>query len=178
MTEEVKYNEVFTSRAILDLHGFFIITSKMDIIDNPKIIFNGLRADELYLLDYIEKLDSIERMTIYEEIVRDNVIEIFSYPGQKIDINYSPAGVVNMVAEAVLQLTYDYLVNANDQKYLRAVNTVTYLDNMQAIVAHYLNIPFNTVCEMSINELYKKYAICAQTFPHQVSPLQRNEEGA
>ena len=56
MTEEVKYDEVFTSRAILDLHGFFIITSKMDIIDNPKIIFNGLRSDELYLLDYIVKL--------------------------------------------------------------------------------------------------------------------------
>ena len=177
MTEEVKYNEVFTSRAILDLHGFFIITSKMDIIDSPKIIFNGLRADELYLLDYIERLDSIERLTIYEELVRDNVIEIFSYPGQKVDINYSPAGVINMIAEAVLQLTYDYLVNANDQKYLQVVHKVTYLDNMQAIIAHYLNIPFNIVCEMSVNELYKKYAICAQTFPNQVAPLQRTEEG-
>ena len=172
MTEEVKYDEVFTSRAILDLHGFFIITSKMDIIDNPKIIFNGLRSDELYLLDYIE------RATVYEELVRDNVIEIFSYPTQKIDINYSPAGVIDMIAEAILQLTYDYLTNKDDMKFNEAASKVTYLDNMQAIIAHYLNIPFKEVCKMSINELYKKYAICAQTFPHQVAPLQRTEEGS
>lgn len=176
MTDDVKYDEVFTSRAMLDLHGFFIVTDKMDIIENPKILFNGLRPDELYLLDFIEQLNYLERATVYEELVRDNVIEIFGHPKAKVNLLYSPAGLIDMIAEAVLQLSYDYLVNDNDEKFNKLYNTVTYMESMQAIVAHYLSISFDEVRKYSLNELYKKYAICSVTFPNQVQPLKKNDE--
>lgn len=173
--KEPKYDDVFTSRAILDLHGFFVITNDMDIIDDPKIIFNGLRPDELYLLDYISKLNQQDRNAVYEELVRDNVIEIFGHTGKTISLIYSPAGIIEMIAEAVLQITYDYLINKDDSKFETLFSNITYLENMQAIIAHYLSIPHPEVCKYSINEIYKKYALCAQTFPHQVQPLQRKE---
>lgn len=172
-----EYNDVFTSRAILDLHGFFLVTTEYDIIENPVIIFKTLRTDELYLLSYIEELSKVERGTIYEEIIRDNVVEIFGHPGAIINPAYSPAGIVDSVAEAVLHLTYKYLVNEDNSKFDEAYMSATFLESMQAIIAHYLNISYERVCEMPLQEIFKKYAICAKTFPQQVSMIEPIKEG-
>ena len=62
-------------------------------------------------------------------------------------------------------------MNENGQEYKKKLESVTYLEGMQAIVAYYLNIPYTEVVELSLSELYKKHAICYATFPKQINPL-------
>lgn len=169
-------NDLYISRALLNLHGFFLVDSNFNIIENPKIIFSALVADELYLLSYIELLPFAERCIVYEELVKNNVIEVFGLKDTTINLEYSPAGVIETIAEAILQFTYDYLVNENNIKYENAIEKLGYFDNMQAVVSFYLNIPYTEVIKLPVNDIYKKYALCASAFPGQVQPLQRKED--
>lgn len=169
-------NELYISRALLNLHGFFLVDNNFNIIENPKIIFSALVADELYLLSYIELLPFEERCIVYEELVKSNVIEVFGLKDSTINLDYSPAGVIEAIAEAILQFTYDYLVNKNNEKYEVASDKLTYFDNMMAIISYYLNMPYPEVLKLPVNDVYKKYALCARAFPTQVAPLQPIEE--
>lgn len=164
------------SRAVLNLHGFFIITDKDEIIDNPQVIIQTLKPDELYLMDYFDELDANERADLEDILVRENVMGIYGYPDSKISCTYTPAGIVASVAKAVLELSFKYLENKDGRAYKEKLETVTYLESMQAIVSYYLQIPYSDVTKMTLSELYKKHAICAATFPSQVNPLCSIEE--
>ena len=56
------------SRAVLNLHGFFVITTDDQIIENPQIIFRTLKASELFLMDYYDNLLPHEQADL-EEII-------------------------------------------------------------------------------------------------------------
>lgn len=159
------------SRAVLNLHGFFIVTTEEQIIENPQIVIKTLKPSELFLMDYYDNLTIYERSDLEELVLEDNVVGIYGYEDKKISIAFTPAGVVSSISQAVFDLSLKYLINNNGKEYEKKLNTVTYLENMQAIVSYYLNIPFNEVCELSLSELYKKHAICYATFPKQVNPL-------
>lgn len=159
------------SRAVLNLHGFFVITTEDQIIENPQIIIQTLKSSELYLMDYYDNLSEYERSDLEEIILESNVLGIYGYEDKQICPNNTPAGIISSIAQVILDLTLKYLVNENGQEYKQKLETVTYLESMQAIVSYYLNLPYNVVCEMSITELYKKHAICYKTFSGQINPL-------
>ena len=164
------------SRAVLNLHGFFIVTKEDQIIEHPQIIFKTLQTSELYLMDYYDSLSLYERSDLEEIIIESNVLGIYGYEESQISLQYTPAGVISSIAQAVLDLSLKYLVNEGGSVYKQKLGTVTYLESMQAIVSYYLNIPYNIVCEMPLTELYKKHAICYKTFPNQINPLCEIEE--
>ena len=159
------------SRAVLNLHGFFVITTDNQIIDNPQIVIKTLKPSELFLMDYYDNLSEYERNDLEELVLEDNVVGIYGYEDKQISTAYTPAGVVTSISQAVFNLSFKYLLNKDGQEYKKKLDSVTYLEGMQAIVAYYLNIPHTEVCEMSLSELYKKHAICYATFPKQINPL-------
>lgn len=159
------------SRAVLNLHGFFVITTDDQIIENPQVIFRTLKASELFLMDYYDNLLPHEQADLEEIILKDNVVGIYGYDDKEISAIYTPAGVISSIAQAVFNLSLNYLTNKDGQEYKKKLDNVTYLEGMQAIVAYYLNMPYTEVCELSLSELYKKHAICHATFPKQINPL-------
>lgn len=162
------------SRAVLNLHGFFIVVGKdgnESIIDNPRIVINTLKASELYVMDYYDSLTEVEKASLEDLIVEENVFCIYGYEGFKINMDYTPAGVLKSIADSVLNLTYKYLVNTNGLAYKSKYEDISFLEKMQAIISHYLHIPFTEVASMSVSEIYRKHAICASTFSNQVVPL-------
>lgn len=159
------------SRAVLNLHGFFVITTDNQIIDNPQIVLKTLKPSELFLMDYYDNLSDYERSDLEELVVEDNVIGIYGYEDKQVSTVYTPAGVISSISQAIFNLSFKYLMNEKGQEYKKKLESVTYLEGMQAIVAYYLNIPYTEVVELSLSELYKKHAICYATFPKQINPL-------
>ena len=52
------------SRALINLHGFFIVTKNNEIIDNPMIVVNLLTKVELETFKSLLSVDPIERIMI------------------------------------------------------------------------------------------------------------------
>lgn len=162
-------------RAVLDLHGFFLVLDTMEIVENPKIIIETLKPAEFFVMDFYDQLDDLDRLIVEEGIVKDNVNMVYGY-SNKINLEYTSAGLITTIAKAVLELTLKYLQNTDGKPYEEKYDNVAYYENVQAIVAHYLNIPFNVVEKFSISELFHKHAICSKTFVTQVNPLMEKRE--
>lgn len=162
---------VLGSRAVINLHGFFVISDKDEIIEHPQIVIETLKPKELFLMDYFDTLSPYEQADLEDVLINDNVICIYGYDGAKISLEFTPAGVVSTIAKAILELSFKYLLNKDGKAYKEKLDSITYLESMQAIVSHFLNIPYNIVSEMPLSELYKKHALCYATFPDVINPL-------
>lgn len=162
-------------RAVLDLHGFFVISTQKELIENPKIIIEALRPSEFFVMEFFEDLVESEKIEVEEGIVRDNVITVFGYDVE-IDLEYTPAGVITSIARSVIELSLKYLKNEEGLPYEEKYDSVGYYESMQAIVSYYLNIPFTEVEKYTISELYQKHAICSKTFLGSVQPLMKLRE--
>ena len=89
-------------------------------------------------MDYYDNLSEYERSDLEEIILESNVLGIYGYEDKQICPNNTPAGIISSIAQVILDLTLKYLVNENGQEYKQKLETVTYLESMQAIVSYYL----------------------------------------
>lgn len=171
-----KENDLFKqSRAIIDLHGFFVITEDDFVLDNPKIIVNLLTIKEAIAFDSFDEKDATDRLDIEEAIVQNNILSIVNYKDQTISILRTPAGVISLIAEAIIKCTQSYLEQPV-LKYQEIELNVTFLDTMASIISYYMNTPIDTVLQWPVSQIYKRYAMCAKAFPSQVTPLTSGEE--
>lgn len=166
------------SRAVINLHGFFVITNTHSIIDNPKIVVKCLQVSELFVMEYFDNLSPLDKLIVEEDLIRDNVCEIYNHEGETISLEYTPAGIITSIASAILNLSLKYLINDDGVPYAQHYERISYLENMQAIVSYYLQIPYGEVVKLPLNELFHKHAICARAFPNQVLPLLPVDETA
>lgn len=158
------------SRAIISLHGFFIVTQENIIIDDPMILVDLLTKVELETFKSLLNVDPLERIEIEENVVKNKFLTLLG-SDQFIDFNFTPAGVIAFIAEAVIKKSEEYLLNEGNIPYQEAEESVNYLESMSAIISYYMNVPYDTVISLPIPEIYKRYAICHVAFPNQVLPL-------
>lgn len=163
------------SRAVIDLHGFFIITTNDILIDNPVIMINLLSKVELETFGALLNLKPDQRVGIEEIIVNTGILNIIGHENLKIDLDYSPAGVISTIASAITLKSEQYLKNTNNEMYIETNSTVNYIEQMCAIISYYMNIKYDYVISLPINEIYKRYAICQQSFSSQIEPLTNDD---
>ena len=159
------------SRAVINLKGFYVITESEKIIDDPVIMVNLLSKVELETFSTLLTLSLEQRLEVEEAILRSHILIIVGYNGQKIDLNYTPAGVIATIAQAITSKSEQYLDNENNSMYDFTETTVNYIEEMSAIISYYMNIRYDYVITLPINEIYKRYAICQRAFPHQIDKL-------
>jgi len=158
------------SRALINLHGFFIVTKNNEIIDDPLIIVNLLTKVELETFKSLLEVDPVERVIIEENVAENTFLAILG-SDELINYDYTPAGVISMLAEAVIKKSEEYLTNENNLMYAETAASVNYIETMSAIIAYYMNVEYDYVLSLPICEVYKRYAVCQQAFPNQVQPL-------
>ena len=103
------------SRALINLHGFFIVTKNNEIIDNPMIIVNLLTKVELETFSSLLDVSPEDRVIIEENIAENTFLAILG-SDELINYNFTPAGVVTLLAEAVIKKPEEYLSNENTAK--------------------------------------------------------------
>ena len=158
------------SRALINLHGFFIVTKNNEIIDNPMIIVNLLTKVELETFSSLLDVSPEDRVKIEENIAENTFLAILG-SDELINYNFTPAGVVTLLAEAVIKKSEEYLSNEGNLVYEETAASVNYVETMSAIIAYYMNIEYDYVISLPICEIYKRYAVCQQAFPSQIQPL-------
>lgn len=158
------------SRAIISLHGFFIVTEENSIIDDPMILVDLLTKVELETFKSLLNVGPLERIEIEESVIKNKFLAILG-SDQFINFNFTPAGVIASVAEAIIKKSEEYLQNEENRTYLEVADSVNYLESMCAIISYYMNISYDFAISLPISEIYKRYAVCQVAFPNQVQPL-------
>lgn len=170
MFTEKEKNLFSQSRAVLDLHGFFVITNNDYVLDNPKVLVNLLNIKESITYDSFSEASIQDKIEIEESIVVNNIVTIVNFPEEVINLNRTPAGVISFIAEAVLQKTQEYLIDPVS-KYAEVAESINFLEEMSSIVSYYTNTPLDTVLSWSVSQIFKRYAMCQRSFPNQVNAL-------
>lgn len=158
------------SRALINLHGFFIVTKNNEIIDDPLVIVNLLTKVELETFKSLLNVGPEERVEIEENVVSNTFLAILG-SDELINPSFTPAGVISLLAEAVIKKSEEYLANENNAVYEEVAASVNYIETMSAIISYYMNTSYESVISLPICEIYKRYAVCQQAFPNQIQPL-------
>lgn len=158
------------SRALINLHGFFIVTTENRVLDNPIILVDLLTKVEIETFKTLLNVTPSERVEIEDNILENKVLTILG-EATKINLNFTPAGIINFIAEAIVKKSEEYLENKDNIPYLETAASVNYLETMSAIISYYTNTPYEDVISLPISEIYKRYAVCQAAFPNQIQPL-------
>lgn len=171
-----KEKQLFSkSRAVIDLHGFFIVSEEGYIIDSPKILVELLNSKELIAYDGFTERSVNDKLELEDSVIGTKIVQVINYPNIQISLNLSPAGIISYIAEAVIlksQLYLEYPIEAFNS--LSA--NVTFIEEMSSIISYYTNTPYDTVIEWPVNQIFKRYAVCQRAFPQQIRPLENQTE--
>lgn len=171
-----KEKQLFSkSRAVVDLHGFFIVSEEGFIVDNPKILVELLSSKELIAYDGFTEKSVNDKMELEDSVITSKIIQIINYPTISISLDFSPAGIISYIAEAIIlksQLYLQYPIEV----YNSVAEEVTFIEEMSSIISYYTNTPYDTVIEWPISQIFKRYAVCQRAFPQQIKPLENSQE--
>jgi hypothetical protein len=174
MFSSIEKDILNVNRAVIDLHGFFIISTNYNIIHNPKILVTLLTEKELTAFLGLDNIQPIEKLDIEEAVIKHSVLQIVDQTGELISIDYTPAGIISYIAEAVIAKSTQYLTDPVGM-FAVASDSVTFFQTMIAIISYYTNTPYDVVKEYPVNQIFSRYAICQNAFPTQINPITKTE---
>ena len=102
------------SRAVINLHGFFIVDKNYEIIDNPVIVVDLLTKVELESFKAISHLSPLEKFNVENSIAENCILAIMGTDKQ-VAFEYCPAGITSFIANAVIVQSEKYLNNNNNE---------------------------------------------------------------
>lgn len=144
-------------------------------------IFRILTYDELRAIDRMLPTAEDPRPNaaaitadIEEDIFKKCMFRIFGIESiEDIELDELEAGIISSLAGIILSKSYAHVENVQKfiADYSMAVNPI---DQMKLMVCRFYSTPYDQVCEMSIDTLFRKYAVINATFPKEA--LQFNNE--
>lgn len=151
------------------------INKRLIIVEDPVIMVDLFTVSELKRYVDLAELSHKMRIDVEETVVRDKVVEVIGYPGKFINLYESPAGIVTTLANTIFQKSYDYIKYPKPM-YGIHLDKVNFIEQMCAIVSYYLNMPFNDVEKLPVNEIFRLHTICHSAFPVQVNNIMNDVE--
>lgn len=149
------------------------LNKRLVVVDNPVIMVDLFTIAELKRYVDLSELSPKMRADVEETVVRDKVVEIVGYPGKYISLYESPAGIATTIANTIFHKSYDYIKHPKGM-YGIHLERVNFIEQMCGIIAYYLNMPYNEVEKLPVNEIFRLHSICHSAFPLQVNDI-RNE---
>lgn len=154
------------------LKGLQIHTKSGKIIDNANIKIRLLSFADLSKLEML-RLSNVSESDIYEEICSKCILGVLYYEDEEIDLEQSPAGIVQHIGLKVLYHSQDVIKDL-EQTYNSFMNTITTIDGIQAKVAFYTNTQIDVVRDYGVDRLIRDYAILSTVFSD-VPPIVKAE---
>ena len=146
----------------------FIITNSGFVIQSPNIKFKLLSYPDLNKVELMSKSGMSEN-DIYDEIVVKCVEDIIGFPEETIDLEESPAGVIDTLAKKILENSKMILEDL-EKTYEHFSTSIPLLDKLVLIVGHYTGSSFDETKLLPVDELIKRYTLCSLSFPN-VPPI-------
>lgn len=157
-------------RAVISLPNHFIVTEELDIIDSPTILVDLFTKVELESFKALLSNETVTLEQIEEAVVYEKVIHVLGVE-TKLHVGLTPAGLISSIARAIISKSEQYVLNEDNLIYLEHKEHVTMIETMCAIISFYTSTPYSDLLDLPINEIYRRYAVCATAFPTQVQHL-------
>ncbi len=170
----MEYNilNISNGGVLITLYGHFTINRV--VYENPIISARLLNVKEITRVNYLNIEHPASRMQIEEDII-DNVFEEVIGLGKSIDWDESEAGLTETIVNAITLTSISYFTESIN-KFHEVLDTINVVNSMCAIVSRFLCTPFAEVELLPVNEIFRRYAICASAFPREVMPLKEQED--
>lgn len=165
-------------KAIITLTNQTILITRdgqtLEEVTSPKVLVDLFTVDELKRYYGMSENDLGTFLEVQDAVVRDKVVEVIGWDGYYIPVGLNPAGVISFIAQAILLKSYSYLNNP-EQEYTILESTVTMIDQMAAIIANFLHIPYTYVMDMPINEIFRLHNVARLTFPDKITDFREKD---
>lgn len=156
--------------AVINLTNFFVILDDNRIVRNPKLVVHLFTPEELKRYVDLSELSPLSEYTVHDTVVHDKLVQVIGYKDAKLNLHYSPAGIIKTIASLIAEKSFQFLTNP-EERYNEIVEESTFVNQMCAIISYYTVTPYDVVSQLPINEIFKRYAVCQQAFPNQIQPI-------
>lgn len=163
-----------SSYYLIALSGSYIHCQSGLVIPSPQVKVKLLSYSDLYKIDLMDQ-SKVTLEDIYEEICNKCILGIQHFEDESIDYVHSPAGIVGHIGQNILHHSRDVFMDL-PKTFAAFSQSVTLIDQVQAFVSRYTCTPIKEVRELPIDQLLKDFSIIQSSFPHEIQPIQNQEE--
>lgn len=143
-------------------------------IRSPNIKFKLLSYPDINKVNLMIT-SGMKEEDINEEIFKKCVIELIGFPEEVIDIDESPAGIVDHIATKI-KYNSNALLSNIEETYQHMVSIASLYERMALVVAHYTNNTYEYTQQLPVDELIKRYTLCSIAFGRDVPPIEFEKE--
>ena len=158
---------------LVSLADITIICESGTIISSPNFKIKLLSYPDINKVEMMQQ-SGMKDFDINEEIVNKCLISIIGFETEKLDIENSPAGVIDHIATKI-KLNSLLCVNNIEETFQKFSTSSNLFDRLAIVVAYYTNNTYEFTHQLPIDDLMKRYSLCYLSFPG-VVPLELNEE--
>jgi hypothetical protein len=139
------------------------------IIRSPNIQFRLLSYPDINKVMLMEQ-SGLPSNKINEEVFNKCIIGIIGFNDEQIDFEESPAGIIDHLSHKILTNSKKLIENI-EESFAALSESASLYERLALVVSHYTNNSYEFTQQLPIDELIKRYALCAQAFPQTVPPL-------
>ena len=159
---------------LVNLDGIVIVCKSGESIVSPNFKIKLLSYPDINKVNMM-LTSGMKETDINEEIVKKCVVSIIGFENEELDIDLSPAGVIDHLATKI-KLNSMLITEDIEKSFEILHQSCSIYERIALVVAHFSNHSFEYCKELPIDELVKRYALCSIAFPLQAPPLVFNVE--
>lgn len=159
---------------ICSLAGRVIKTVTKIKIKDPNLKIRLLNFSELHKLQGLME-NNVDLSTIYEEIFNVCFINVIGFEEEQIDLDNSGAYIIDSIGSIIYRESLNIIKNL-PQAFTQVVNTIPTVDVIAAKIAYHLNMNYEIVSQLPMDELIRLYAIAHIATGGVVPPLEYNQD--
>lgn len=160
---------------------YVVVLEEIDVFCNsglqirsPNIKFKLLSYPDLNKVMLMEQ-SGISKDKINEEIVNKSIVGIIGFESETINLDESPAGVVDQLAYKILENSRK-IVTDLETAFNELANSCSMFEQICLVVSNYTNNTYEYTQQLPLDELIKRYALCHMAFPSVVPPIAKEKE--
>lgn len=175
LSEELLYGQ-YKIKIHMPKHSIAIIDGENIVyLDGPMLIVELMSSDELKRYHNLKTGPESVISSVDDVLVKDKLIGIVDYEDYEISLDFTPAGCIKWIADAIYAKSYSYLANYKEE-YTVFHENVLFVEQIGSIVSKYMNTPYAEVIKYPISELFRLHAIIQQTYPQEVRDFRAEDE--
>lgn len=159
---------------ITNFEGIRVVCKSGLVLTSPKFKFKLLSYPDMNKIN-IMLSSGMKEADINDEIVSNCLLSIVGFEEEELDLNESPAGVVDHLATKI-RLNSELLVKDIEKTYETMTTVLDLYERLSLVVAHFTNNTYEFTQKLPIDELIKRYTLCSLCFPTQVPPIAFEKE--
>lgn len=154
---------------LVNLDGIVIVCKSGESILSPNFKIKLLSYPDINKVNMM-LASGMKESDVNEEVVKKCLISIIGFENEELDIDQSPAGVIDHLATKI-RLNSTMVIEDIEKSFEILHQSCSIYERIALVVSHFTNQTYDYCKELPIDELVKRYALCSIAFPSQAPAL-------